>query len=225
MTGGGVNLPGWCQTRFRFEPKSRPNWYVGDHFSLENRTVDEIKHVATMLRFPPKRLASGYYHLEQFKNPRATLEEEICTVAKDSFHVHTSLGAMVKLVVGVPVTWNAEEQRHSFPNAQPPTTAMVREACTRLQSFGFVGISDYWDASICLFHALNGGQMSDVEFVNVRKGNYQKVPEATKHAFCDDYADLQLYRCALAVFMKALANYSSCQSFLPDDAKPLLISM
>ena len=65
----------------------------------------------------------------------------------------------------------------------PPTSVLLSAIrCTvfflvttnlRLQAFAFVGITDYWQSSICLFHAMHGGTPRAESFANVRSSESQ----------------------------------------------------
>jgi hypothetical protein len=50
------------------------------------------------------------------------------------------------------------------------TQADLQLALARVSSLGFVGLTGEWDLSICLFHAMYGGDCLPVEFRNVRPG-------------------------------------------------------
>lgn len=89
----------------------------------------------------------------------------------------------------------------------------VREACRRLQVFAFVGISDFWDATVCLFHAQHGGEAREMDHANVRKGGYLKTA-ATSEVDCGDSADQRVYRCALAVFHNRLDQFPQCKQHM-----------
>ncbi|CAJ1428348.1 unnamed protein product, partial [Effrenium voratum] len=55
--------------------------------------------------------------------------------------------------------------------------ADLQKAFSRLQGFAFVGLTEYFDLSVCLFHAMFGGDCHAVEFLNMRKGVDHKDPE------------------------------------------------
>lgn len=75
------------------------------------------------------------------------------------------LELQAKIIAGVPADiWKPQR----FLTKAPPSDAQVQEACRRLGLFAFVGISDHWRASVCLFHAMYGGQIHEVEYHNVR---------------------------------------------------------
>lgn len=134
---------------------------IGDHHSLTGRSEDELGRVVTMLRYPPARLASGYHWVRGWlqKDPGHlnVTEAEVCDWAQNTTWAHATRGMMVKMVAGQPMTWLPLPEKHEL-DAGLPSNVMVKEACRRLRKFAFVGITDFWDASICLFHAKHGGR-------------------------------------------------------------------
>jgi hypothetical protein len=56
----------------------------------------------------------------------------------------------------------------------------VTLAIERLEGFAFVGLTDEFDLSICLFHLMFGGECFDIEFFNMREGAYKKEEEADR---------------------------------------------
>ncbi len=64
-----------------------------------------------------------------------------------------------------------------------------------MRLFAFVGLTEQWDASICLRHESFGGTVHDFEYVNVRKGSYSEDPSSIKDVNCGDAAEEQLYAC------------------------------
>ena len=69
--------------------------------------------------------------------------------------------------------------------ARPDTTLALR----RLASFAFVGMTDDWVRSICLFHRKFGGRCSAAELQKVRKGKYSLMPNETAAAGKEDALD------------------------------------
>ncbi|CAE7324049.1 unnamed protein product [Symbiodinium natans] len=58
------------------------------------------------------------------------------------------------------------------------TMAMAEEAAQRVRDgFAFVGITEEWDLSICLFHAMFGGQCSATDFEDTRSASPGKSAE------------------------------------------------
>jgi hypothetical protein len=48
------------------------------------------------------------------------------------------------------------------------TDEQRRQAVSTVEGMGFVGLTDYWQESICLFHAMFGGKVTMHEMDNVR---------------------------------------------------------
>lgn len=132
------------------------------HFYLMNRG-----HFVTMLRQPEQRMISQYNHyggLPMFVNnlqtrewpyggPHPTLEEYAllnggCTVRQ--------------------LTREALVPCDSFPL---PTSEDVSLATTVLrEGFAFVGITEQWALSVCMFRVMFGGQCLKSDFVDTRPG-------------------------------------------------------
>lgn len=95
-------------------------------------------------------------------------------------------------------------------NNNPPTQAMVDLACERVRKFAFVGITPFYDTSVCLFHAMYGGRVRPNEYKNVRKGDYTAVAHSLKEVDCGDRADEALFECGLEVFLSNLRDHPQC---------------
>ena len=83
----------------------------------------------------------------------------------------------------------------------------VLEAKRRLGTFAFVGMTDQWEMSVCLFHVIFGGDISASDLLNVRPGagkvahsRYDTSMLGTFH----DEADEALYAQALQIFERDL---------------------
>lgn len=214
--------------------KFRPGF--GRHVSLEGRTQGELRRVVAMLRSPGARLVSLHHYLRTQHNPsyRSRLgitpsatnatEGDICSWLASSRWAADAQGAMVKTIAGVPRGWHPGLQKYSFPDAEQPPQALVREACRRLQLFMFVGITDYWHASVCLFHAQHGGVVRPVELENVRQGRCTAQHCAVREVHCGDAADQQLFACALELFWQRLEEHRHCQREMPPGAVPLAVA-
>jgi len=50
----------------------------------------------------------------------------------------------------------------------------IELALSRLDGFAFVGLTDQWALSICLFHVMFGGEFHPTELENMRPGNYEE---------------------------------------------------
>lgn len=135
----------------------------------------------------------------------------MCDYARTHAFPHASLGAQTKMIAGASMN---KLKWHQFDSLDPPDTAMVALACVRLRRFAFVGISDYWEASMCLFHEIHGGKTSTSELVNVRQGNYSSDPESIKELDCGDTADELLFECGMKVFLEGLKQHPQCMDLV-----------
>jgi len=93
------------------------------------------------------------------------------------------------------------------------TMDMAREAAKRVrEGFAFVGITEQWDLSICLFHAMFGGPCLAVEFEDTRSTLANKSAEdlydtAPLQGF-KDHVDGLVYQEALRVFSDNVQKYN-----------------
>merc|ERR1712217_985063 len=98
-----------------------------------------------------------------------------------------------------------------------PSIADVDEARRRLRRYAFVGITEHWDLSICLLHAMFGGDCHPTEFENVRdfSQNTKRYDTSILNGFVDRF-DGALYDEAWAIFSENLRRYdislASCSS-------------
>ena len=123
-------------------------WQTVGHHKLEKFEPNRVAYV-TMLREPLERYISGYHH--HHHDCRA------CT--RD-----TTLLQYVRMVAN-------EGYSHYFGNGDASV------ALDRIQNFAFVGLVEYWDMSICLYHSKFGGRLpvAKGEFLHdksTRLGNY-----------------------------------------------------
>ena len=122
------------------------------------------------------------------------------------------------------------------------TRKLLNEAKRRLsKDFLFVGLTEEWDVSICLFHQMLGGHARAVEFLNTRAGKsqpvalrktgktlsnsplsstssspnkkYDEIVLASKEV--QDKVDEATYKLAKKIFIENLKIYATC----PDKTK------
>lgn len=117
-------------------------------------------HVVIMIRQPEERLLSAYNY-RQHGWPFDTPAQNALEYAK------VMQGCVVKTLmrpqpVGIYLP--------SCSDPIPPTAAEVSQAKQLLGTFPFVGLTDHWDLSICLFHAIFGGACHEYELDIIRRG-------------------------------------------------------
>merc|ERR1712216_549458 len=100
---------------------------------------------------------------------RASIPAEIFSKYSEAVQVFRSwsgiAGCMTKMVLG-----------HYCAGTHEISQSDQAEAQRRLkEDFAFVGLTDEWHASICLFHQSLGGDARAVEFLNVRTGDSSEI--------------------------------------------------
>lgn len=117
-----------------------------------------------MVRDPRTRLRSAYeYGMHahgQLPKDRRRMAAEVKT-AQDFARFPGIAGCQVKMLLGHFCAEDIEVTEH-----------MTSEAIRVLQMAAFVGITDEWDASVCLFHAMYGGRLRPTQFDNVRNTSH-----------------------------------------------------
>ncbi|EGD79370.1 hypothetical protein PTSG_09780 [Salpingoeca rosetta] len=76
--------------------------------------------------------------------------------------------------------------------------------------FAFVGLTEFWRESICLFHAMFGGDITPHEMANVRPGASVRVRVRPRPSDIDTAADAhdwELYQHAASIFVSRLRKY------------------
>lgn len=104
-------------------------------------------------------------------------------------------------------------------------TQDLKVAKSRLRkAFAFVGLTEFWNLSICLFHAEFGGEVSPASFQNVRPSSrYDAFEERAKPSIMDgmnprsvttdgltrahEHHDISVYREAVASFAMKVCTY------------------
>lgn len=88
-------------------------------------------------------------------------------------------------------------------------------AKSRLKGFAFVGLTEEWDLSICLFHAMFGGPCRQPEFANMHPGNYTQTNPSNPFEKFEDIEDAAIFEEVNKTFWKNMMKYKvnrrSCQ--------------
>lgn len=199
-----------CLEILRKDVKAKTGLGIADHISLTNRTFEELQNVFTMIRSPKTRLASGYYYtaLQNKSLNKQSNQTEMCKYIVASKRAHTARGTQVKMILGKPMTVPG----YLFESSIPPTLEEAELAGVRLFNFSFFGISDFWEASMCLFHALYGGEDQGFDSVHLRKGHYSE--DSLTSVDCEDVADERLFEIAMRVFLAKVYAYPECRKLI-----------
>ena len=187
-------------------------------------------HLVGMFRNPDQRILSAYY--DEANNFAAEDYGNFLIDTSSSHHkIQLNGGNCTGTVVsgfpkrqllefartwkgGVTYQLTAENQTMTALHPRRPrvTHRDAAEAARRVHDgFAFVGITEEWDLSICLFHKMFGGACDAVEFEDTRpsydrKSADQDYDAAQLHGWHDDIDEV-VYAAALEVFRRNLLSF------------------
>ncbi|CAE7376272.1 unnamed protein product, partial [Symbiodinium pilosum] len=82
------------------------------------------------------------------------------------------------------------------------------EALQMLKEMAFVGLTERWDESVCLFHRMFGGAVNLAQLVDFHAGGYhQHLYDEKALGGFEDKVDEKIYRAAEARFEQLLEKY------------------
>mmetsp|Transcript_79650 Transcript_79650/g.140588 ORF Transcript_79650/g.140588 Transcript_79650/m.140588 type:complete len:386 (-) Transcript_79650:152-1309(-) len=165
-----------------------------------------------MFRQPEERMVSAFNHFAEGKGDLL------------SFRKYT-LGTVTKMLagtaeIGIAVVRCSFEWLEKYSNTENCTTEDCLEcirdpgtdldqALTRLDGFGFIGLTEHYNLSVCLFHVMFGGECLPIEFANMRSADYVEDPAVLleKLQGLEDPYDNAIYSKASTVFWDRIARY------------------
>lgn len=216
-----------CVSNFVVHPGLRPEWPIGDHFSLRSkeRGGDEgLGHVVTFIREPVERTIShAFYFDSKFKGTLKEIDER----ARNDMERLVRYEDALLSTKGQGVFWMPCFQVGRIAGNCTDTA----EACDRLSRFGFIGLTSLWDASICNFYSIFGrNQPSKLELKNIRKGvdPYPDYP-ILRSVFYNqngsdpvrDWPDMVMYQCAMRQFAKQIRKSPQCVKLAKEEIAAL----
>mmetsp|Transcript_39643 Transcript_39643/g.55300 ORF Transcript_39643/g.55300 Transcript_39643/m.55300 type:complete len:315 (-) Transcript_39643:32-976(-) len=234
-----INLPGVCpglalhsvdSTTLgpcfgpNFSTNVCPSWCSGmecifpPHQGLGNYTAKEGRLVG-FFRDPDQRLLSMYH---SWGNGPGCFDwaDTLKNMTKPPFLEYADL-----MKGGMTYQLTQADQRSTAGTLldvhRPMTSDDAKEASRRVkEGFAFVGLTEEWDTSICLFHKMFGGHCHAEEFVDIRPTSSGKDASVDYDAselmgFHDDIDEV-VYSAALEVFRANIVLYNvsqdSCRS-------------
>eukprot|EP00056_Hartaetosiga_gracilis_P006521 m.97287 g.97287 ORF g.97287 m.97287 type:complete len:338 (-) comp12492_c0_seq2:457-1470(-) len=119
-------------------------------------------------------------------------------------------GCQMRLLVGIKCEFSSDANPDSI--RWDPSQEKVESALRMLEDenvIPFVGLTDEWNTSICLFHAMFGGDITPHEMQNIRPSVKSDADiNAWKEIPLDsDPYDFALYQVAKTVFVKRLVQF------------------
>lgn len=229
-------LLGACHTTAMGDPVSYARDYLG--------------HTVALFRQPEQRLISGFngghHSWGCSRRPESVLEYAVALQGCSVKMLTRVSGGLLGPVLPSPCTILAAEpswacglspREEVCSNQSPPTDEETSLAVARVKDFVFVGITEEWDLSVCLFHVMFGGKCLRTDFIappNSVTDNHQSIPLPSQiekdnetglyltealHGFTDK-PDRYVYTEALRVFRERLEEYNvsraSCRPCFED---------
>lgn len=179
-------------------------------------------HVISFFRQPEARLESGFY--SGWHDWPHTIAKQTSGGKNIRTYAKIMQGCQVRMLVSGSQDYKGKA---CGGNGTLPTDDDVKLAISRMNQMKFVGITEEFDLSLCLFHKMYGGKCHDNEFQNIRPGRGDaKKAVYTYHGrpFTADELDLKgfkdpydgpLYDAAKDRFFKMLKEHgvdrASCE--------------
>ena len=137
---------------------------IGNHFAVTSRETTSFRgRLFGMFREPASRSNSMYNY---FINARSG------NWIDERMYAKRVAGSAVMMVAGQRYGLDCLKRARSCKRATPNTELALRRLETE---FAFVGLTNNWALSICLFHAMFGGPCLAHEFLNTRPTNHTNL--------------------------------------------------
>jgi hypothetical protein len=209
QTTGGLRAPG--------------EWYESPagHKGFGKHAPTHAPMGVTVLRQPEQRLLSGYLH--NFHSLTCQCDRSLkLHRPSELWYAKAMRGCAVRLLTSKSVA-----PCETPTPRRPPSRAATMRAIETLRQFQFVGITEQWELTVCLWHRLYGGRKPTLfragrpwwakcaasHFTNTRIGKGNKAGGASGYnasALLPDFVDErdgQLYHAGLRLFRSQLQRY------------------
>jgi len=186
-------IPRWdrCKEKFILN-KRRDGWPIGEHYSLNmSISIQQLQQVVTMLRGPGR-------------HGKPTHVKDSKTIQK-----FAQYGLQTQYILGYKPPGVKGQFRTRM--REPMTYKHAFRACFRIHHFWFVGITDLWRASLCLFHQILGGTHIAEDDENMRP--VKQRPNFSERVMYVSDADDYVFNCAIDNFFASLLK-TECTRFL-----------
>ena len=169
-------------------------------------SMDDLSRTFTLLREPRQRLLSHYLFGHRHKSTidsSLLSSEKICSFARKKFP-----GLYVRMIAGL---------GNHLSNDTSYEINHVLLALHRVRHLGFVGVTEEWTASMCLFHSMHGGKMYNSELVDINHNPLMDSSEVQRFLSklnCSDVVDELIYSEGRKRFRADLDDHPHCKSYL-----------
>eukprot|EP00929_Paragymnodinium_shiwhaense_P116681 TRINITY_DN8647_c0_g1_i1.p1 TRINITY_DN8647_c0_g1~~TRINITY_DN8647_c0_g1_i1.p1 ORF type:complete len:530 (+),score=104.12 TRINITY_DN8647_c0_g1_i1:423-2012(+) len=210
---------------------------LSEHFQTQHRPTNsellDEENVVGFFRRPSQRLISAFHdglHANGFSTDTERELFKACHEAGPSCFVRFPgiAGCMTRMLTGQRCARDVrKEGSETVTTAEPQfslsqllpssvrealhwnTDPAVADAIANIQKLRFVGLTEDWDESICLFHLMFGGRLRAEEFKDIhttRNSNASLYDEAVLDGFVDEQ-DEAVYDAAKARFEELRRQY------------------
>jgi hypothetical protein len=200
-----------CPGGFSKSYQSTLSFWLHQGLSMDTWLLNK-GHFVTMLRQPEQRMISHYNNkIEYIKTMRDSTGEGVWPKSWPTSST-PSVREFAEVMAGCSVKQLTLDDYDPCYRVNKPTTEDVNLAINRLrQGFAFVGITDHWDLSICLFRAMFGGECNSLDLMNTRPFNgttadTEDYDTSVLEGWTDD-RDGQLYKAGVGLFKTSLSLY------------------
>eukprot|EP00440_Ansanella_granifera_P022616 gb/GFBE01024565.1/.p1 GENE.gb/GFBE01024565.1/~~gb/GFBE01024565.1/.p1 ORF type:complete len:433 (+),score=79.29 gb/GFBE01024565.1/:1-1299(+) len=177
--------------------------------SMDVITASGLK-VVGFFRKPSQRLISAFHnslHASGFTSTEVSALNAECGVAGPGcFAKYPGIaGCTARMLTG----GNCAEAESARDQPFDGGEARLEEALVTLKAMVFVGITERWDESVCLFHRMFGGRLNAAQLVDMHQGTNHEdnsYDESVLDGFVDE-VDEQIYKAAEQRFNELLAEH------------------
>jgi len=131
------------------------------------RNDHEVPHLVTMLRRPGQRLSSAYAHKGGPHGVPPPERDGLRTILDYASYCPASVNGTA---ISQSAMQCAADKQCAYIAGRPCRLPEdTRDAIGRMRRFAFVGLTELWNESVCLFHRLLGGSPLPIEFDAARQ--------------------------------------------------------
>lgn len=187
-------------------------WPMPDiHRDIKDDVFDMLKgHFFSMFRKPSARSFSSYVYFnfqvyEESATPVVACDDVQLNANPDAYKNGTK-GLVTKMLAGQQHGGECSACAKMCNSAKPD----VKKALERLNGFKFVGITEHWELSMCLFHRMFDVPCHEDWFQNSHPTTYTQFTNVTLDDWeyhYEDAADEAVYAKATEIFWKGILRY------------------
>lgn len=219
--------------------RSRFRRFQSGHTPLEAFS-ENLAHVVVMFREPSQRILSGYFN---DLHDCAVLQSKYgCSTIGGEYRCDGDAlgrgGQFMRDPSAIPpveygsCVENCTANMLTGRSCSDPGEVDVPQAVAVINELGFVGLTDEWELSLCLWHRMFGGRMVPAELTNVRAGSLTARTHGfgiyDQHALLGSWrpsADLRVFDAATKRFWSDVDRFGVNQDSCDQEIAPLVDGM